>query len=275
MGALTRYLSQWFSPIELVLVRSVSGAALVAISIGIWPILPRNGGNIAGLLLRGFFGFGATAAYFYTVANASLPLATTLAKTEPFFTAIFALWMLSEKANRWLWLSLLLGFAGVMLLEDAPIAAIWKADKLYFYVGIGSGLLAAAAHTTIRELRYAYEARQIMLALMISASIYSLCWISIAEKPVALWHLAVHVFSDFFWLPAFSIGALGALGQWFLTRAYFFAPAAMVSAIGYIQILFAVLISWLLEGIWPHGLEWIGMVLVAVSGLLITLRQNR
>jgi drug/metabolite transporter (DMT)-like permease len=275
MGALTRYLSQWFSPIELVLVRSVSGAVLVAISVGIWPTLPKNGGNIAGLLLRGVFGFGATAAYFYTVANASLPLATTLAKTEPFFTAIIALWMLSEKSDRWLWLALLLGFGGVLLLEDAPIAAIWKADKLYFYIGMASGLLAAAAHTTIRELRYAYEPRQIMLALMISASIYAMLWISITEKPMALWDLAVHILSDFFWVPAFSIGALGALGQWFLTRAYFFAPAAVVSAIGYIQILFAVLISWVAEGIWPHSLEWLGMVLVATSGVLITLRHNQ
>ncbi len=74
------------------------------------------------------------------------------------------------------------------------------------------------------------------------------------------------------------IGGAGAFGHLMLIRAYMSAPAPVLMPHVYSQIAFSMLAGWLAFDHVPDLLAWIGMAVIALSGIgnaLVSMRQHR
>ena len=114
--------------------------------------MKHTGGKPLLLLFRGTMGFLALLAYFYNIANIPLGDAVTFSKTAPIFTAVFAWLFLGEKLSSSGWFAVFIGFGGILLITQ-PTMGFTKYDLL----GIFSGVGAALAYTSVRELRNFYD----------------------------------------------------------------------------------------------------------------------
>jgi drug/metabolite transporter (DMT)-like permease len=77
------------------------------------------------------------------------------------------------------------------------------------------------------------------------------------------------------WLGLVMIGVLGALAHQCIIRAFEMAPAAVLSPLGYAEILMAVLIGYLWFGDFPDGFTWAGILIIAGAGLYVGWREQR
>ena len=70
------------------------------------------------------------------------------------------------------------------------------------------------------------------------------------------------------------MGLFALLGQYFVTKAYAHDKAGIVSAIGYSNIVFAIVIGILLGDQLPDLLAIAGIILVIGSGIVITVTKK-
>ena len=161
MGAAAKELSDTMSSVEVVFFRNVFGVFLILISIYNSP-LKQIGGKFWLLVFRGMAGFIALLFFFYNIAEISLGEAMTFSKTSTIFTAILAYFLLNEKLGTRGWTGVFVGFIGIVFVTEFDGSSLEKTD----YLGILSGVGAALAYTSVRELRKFYDSRAIVLSFM-------------------------------------------------------------------------------------------------------------
>ena len=79
--------------------------------------------------------------------------------------------------------------------------------------------------------------------------------------------------SDEEWIFITGMGVAALMGQYFVTKAYANDKAGIVSAIGYSNIVFALVIGIILGDPFPGLRSLIGITLVIGSGILISMRK--
>lgn len=268
MGYFVKLLAAQMSSLEIVFFRNIFGVVMIAFSLAKVPSKSR-GGKPWLLFFRGFIGFSALLLFFYNITVMSLADAMTFSKTSPIFTAVFAFLFLKEELHRRAWGAVLLGFLGMILVINPGGVVL---DK-YAVTGLFSGMGAALAYTSIRELKKYYESRQIVMSFVLTGTIGPVVLMGIAEvyKPAALdFMLAEFVMpSGMNWVYLTLMGILATFSQLFMTKSYASIQAGVAGAVSYTNILFAVLIGVLIgEGL-PDLLSGIGIGLIVVAGILV------
>ncbi len=274
MGGFAKVLTDALPPVEITFFRNVAGVILVGATL--WKIpLKQTGGKPFLLLFRGTMGFLALLAYFYIMAYIPLGEAVTYNKTSPIFVAIFAYIFLKEELPRTAILAILVGFAGIVLVAKPDGFSLDKYDLL----GIFSGIGAALAYTSIRELRKYYDTRAIVLSFMGMGTI----------GPIVLMLMAPYVgggstdmlFAPFVmpvgveWLMIIAVGIFATISQVLMTKAYELTKAGIVGTISYSNIIFAVIIGTMLGDPIPDVWTFLGIILVIVAGLLVALPKEK
>ena len=161
MGAAAKELSDSMSSVEVVFFRNVFGVFFILISIYKSP-LKQVGGKFWLLIFRGVAGFVALLFFFYNIAIIPLGEAMTFSKTSTIFSAVLAYIFLNEKLGFKGWLGVFIGFIGIVFITEFDGSSLNKSD----YLGILSGVGAALAYTSVRELRKSYDSRAIVLSFM-------------------------------------------------------------------------------------------------------------
>ena len=268
MGGFAKIVSQTLPAIEVTFFRNILGVMLVGFSIYKTP-LKQTGGRFVLLLFRGTAGFAALLAYFYIMAHIPLGEAVTYNKTSPIFVAIFAYLLLGEKLSKHAVFAVLLGFAGIVLVAKPEGFSFDKYDML----GIFSGIGAALAYTSIRELRKYYDTRAIVMSFMGIGTIVPLFFMAATPYISAPKELDL-IFSEFvmpegiLWVYVLAIGGFATVSQLFMTKAYELTKAGIVGTISYSNIVFALLIGMMLGDPIPDFLTVLGIIFVILSGLL-------
>jgi drug/metabolite transporter (DMT)-like permease len=72
------------------------------------------------------------------------------------------------------------------------------------------------------------------------------------------------------WWLLILIGLLAVVGQFLLTKGYSLAPAAKVGPFSYSNVVFAMLIGWVLWGESLDFLTWVGAFLICIAGIVTT-----
>jgi drug/metabolite transporter (DMT)-like permease len=75
------------------------------------------------------------------------------------------------------WIGVIVGFIGILFIAEFDGSSLEKTD----YLGILSGVGAALAYTSIRELRRFYDSRAIVLSFMAVGTIFPLIFMIISE----------------------------------------------------------------------------------------------
>ena len=274
MGGFAKVVSQVLPPVEVTFFRNIFGVVLVGIAIYKVP-LKQTGGKPFLLLFRGAMGFAALLAYFYIMAFIPLGEAVTYNKTSPIFVAIFAYLFLNEKLHKSALLAVAIGFVGIVLVAQPERGSFDKYDLL----GIFSGIGAALAYTSIRELRKYYDTRAIVMSFMGVGTVAPLFLMLITPY--------VNVSKEFDWMFAqfvmpqgiewayvAAVGVFATVSQLLMTKAYELTKAGIVGTISYSNIVFAVIIGIMLGDPIPDIWTVLGIILVILSGLLVALPKG-
>ena len=77
------------------------------------------------------------------------------------------------------------------------------------------------------------------------------------------------------WAILVGLGLAGGIGQLFLTSSLRFAPVPVVVPFDYSQLLWAVLLGWLLWDTHPAATTWLGATIIVGSGLYTLFREHK
>jgi len=268
MGAFAKLASESMSSLEVVFFRNIAGVLIVGFAIYKKP-LSQKGGKPLLLFFRGFMGFIALLAFFYNIAHISLGDAMTYSKTSPIFTAIFAYLFLHEKLSFKAWLAVFVGFIGIVFITQPSGIGFTKYDLL----GIFSGVGAALAYTSVRELKAFYDTRAIVLSFMLTGTL----------GPIVLFFISPYIHSSEFdfifaefvmpegvvWFYVVAMGVFATISQLLMTKAYGETKAGIVGAVSYTNILFSILVGVMLGDALPSLSTTFGIVLIVFAGIMV------
>jgi drug/metabolite transporter (DMT)-like permease len=269
MGMFAKILSTNLSSIEIVFFRNIAGIFILAYSIYKTPIV-QSGGKPLLLFFRGFIGFSALAMFFYNITTISLAEAMTFSKTSPIFTAIFAFIFVKESLSKKAWIGILIGFVGILFITKFTGENLSKTD----WLGVLSGVGAALAYTSIRELKKFYDVRVIVLSFVVVGTIFPLLFMILANFYQSEdFDFLISPFvmpSGIEWVYIVLLGVFSTFAQLFMTKAYSVTKAGIIGAIGYSTIVFSIIIGMLLGDSFPDIFTTIGIVLIVLSGILVS-----
>lgn len=268
MGAFAKLASESMSSLEVVFFRNVFGVVIIWLAIMKTP-MKHKGGKPFLLFFRGFMGFTALLAFFYNIAHIPLGDAMTWSKTSPVFTAIFAFLFLSEKLPLKGWVAIFIGFVGIVLITQPTGMGFSKYDLLGLYSGVG----AALAYTSIRELRKFYDTRAIVLSFMGIGTIGPIIlfvvspYIDVKGLDFMLGEFIMP--SGIVWFYVIGMGLFATLSQLLMTKAYSLEKAGIIGAVSYSNILFAIIVGVMLGDALPSLVTICGIALIIFAGVMV------
>jgi S-adenosylmethionine uptake transporter len=256
MGVLVKLAAAQFTAAELVFYRC---AVQMAVS---FALLHRAGLSIRtrrfGMHVhRGIAGFVSLFMFFYSLTALSVATAMTLNYTSPLFLALLLAWLARERPGAKLVGTVLLGFAGALLVLQPTL----HADQLYGgLIGLASGATSAVAYWNVRELVRAEEPEgRVVFYFAAFALLGSFVWMVPQQ-----WH-AVTPGSGLLLL---GVGVTGTLGQLAMTRAYGKGRTLVTAALSYSGIVFSSVIGIAFLGDTVGWSSGIGMALIVAAGIV-------
>ncbi len=250
--------------------RNIVGVALISVSFFKMPV-KQVGGKPFLLFFRGLMGFMALVAFFYNIAHISLADAMTFSRTSPMFTALLAFWFLKEKIGVKEIIALLVGFIGIIFIMKPNGLQLDLTDVL----GLLSGIGAALAYTSVKELKKYYDTRVIVLSFMLTGTIGPLLLIAFNDLIHVEFLKATFVVPDLkMWVYIIGLGASATVAQIYMTKAYGMTKAGIVGAVSYSNILFSLVIGVILGDALPDFWGAVGIVLVVAGGILVAKQKD-
>jgi S-adenosylmethionine uptake transporter len=256
MGIFVKQGAASFSAAELVFYRGLVQLAVA------WIVLARSGLSVRTTRLgmhvhRGTAGFVSLFMFFYALTTLPVATAMTLNYSSPLFLTLLLTVLARERPGAALIGTVLLGFAGVVLL----LRPAFHADLLWpGLIGLGSGIIAAAAYWNVRELVRADEpVARVVFYFALFACLGSFVWMM-----PGTWH---PVTPDNVGTLA-GVGLLGAAGQLTMTMAYGRGRTLVTAALSYSGILFSSVLGIVVFGDVPSAIAWFGMALIVTAGII-------
>jgi len=273
VGAFAKILSAHMPSVEVVFFRNLISFIFVIATIFKYPI-KQSGGKLWLLVFRGVMGLLGVLAFFYNIAHISLADAMTFSRTSPIWTAIFAYMFLNEKINKKGWIAIFIGFLGVIFIMKPNGLTFSKTD----IIGVFSGIAAALAYTSVRELRKYYDARVIVMSFMGMGTVFPaiFMWISNYYEVSSLDFISAKFVlpGGILWLYILGLGAFAALAQIYMTKAYGATKAGIVGASSYAVILFSIFVGVMLGDSLPDFVGTSGIILVILGGTLVAFNKE-
>ncbi len=213
------------------------------------------------LLARATLGLIGVVLYFYAISNLILADSSMLNKLSPFFVTLFACWFLKEKLSPIQIPALIAVFVGALLV----IKPQFDLSIVPALAGAASAMTAGASYTLVRFLKDRENPATI---------VFYFSFVSVMGMiPFVLTNFQVPTGMQLFFL--IGTGVFAAIGQFALTYAYKYAPAAEISIYNYFSILFSTILGFLVWGEMPDWMSMVGGVLIVVAALVTYLYNNR
>ncbi len=262
MGALVKAGAAKFSSVELVFYRSIFGLATIFIIV-LFQGRSLKTPVMAKQMSRAVVGFLSLVCFFIALAHLPLATAITLNYTSPLFVAVLLPFTLKEKPAKLLYLAILLGFVGVVLLLKPSLHG---SEALYGILGLLSGFGAAWAYIYVKQLANMGEPdwRTVFYFTLVS-TIGTVAWmLPYSFTPISWADLPIII----------GLGFSATLAQLAMTRAYRTGNTLTVAGLAYTTVIFASLFgAW----IWQETLtlsEYAAIGIIILGGL-ISLHASR
>lgn len=259
-AAVVKSLGQQVPLVMLVFIQSLVSFGLISLVVTIKKKKIKT--HYPGLqLLRTIFSMGISFFLFYAVTRIPLVDAVLLANAAPLLVPMLGLLFFSKKINHKLWLPIIIGLAGVILVLN-PTKDIFNVAA---FSALGAAFSMAMSMLLIRRMSDKDDSTITTFFYFLFSTIITGV-ISIFYWQALPWQA---------WVGMISIGVLFFIVQYAISSALKFAPPDIVSSLYYSNILFATLISVL---VWHSPLKLyviIGMLLIIGGGILTVQIQKR
>ncbi len=224
-----------------------------------------GGNNKKLLILRGVFGTGGLACFFYAVANLPLAEATVIHYLNPILTSVVAFLVLGEIVDRRLIIAIVASIAGTVLVTRPTLLFGARADlpTTAVLAALGGAVFSAFAYVTVRRLRLSDDPHVIVMYFPVVAVP--------ATLPFAIAHWQSP--STRGWLLMLALGVATQASQVLFTKGLALVPAGRATTVGYVQIVFAAVWGVLVFREIPSLLTVAGALLV-VAGVLVLWRPS-
>ena len=192
---------------------------------------------------------------FLTVSNIPFADATALGFLKVLFVAVISRLFLNENVGWARMTTILVGFTGVMLVVQPTL----ESESL-FYVGTGliAALGAAIAVICVRKMANV-ESKTVVLA-------YQAIFVGAVALIPAIIEWQWPIWSELALLVL--VGAISSIGQWFGVTAYKWGEANVVSNVEYSQMIYSIVLGYLLFAELPNSLALIGASVILFSAIL-------
>jgi drug/metabolite transporter (DMT)-like permease len=273
MGGFAKVLKTSFNAPQLVFYRNLTGLIVLSYSFFHFPVR-QSGGRLWLLITRGLMGTVALYTLLYNILHIPLGSALTYNTTNTLWIALISLLVLKERLNAIAVICIIVGFTGVLLIYNPSLDFGLK----YHIVGLICGITSALAYLSVASLSSFYDTRIIVLSFLLSG-------IALPGIGMLLEWLTPLPTDEFFitwfrmpqgkeWVFILGMGVSALMGQYFVTKAYANDKAGIVSAIGYSNIVFALVIGIILGDPFPGLRSLAGITLVIASGILISMSKK-
>ena len=271
MDAIAKYLGDSMSPLQITwgrfLFQVLIMGSFVVMHRGPKALIPQKGymHAVRGVLL-------AVATFCFFMSLRYLPLADAIAIffVQPMILTLMSALFLGETIGWHRKLAVLSGFIGALFIikpgTDAfTIAAFLPLATAVFFSTymVLTRSVANIDHPTTMQFVSGSAA---LLLLTVALYIFHLLGIT-ALSPT------IPQASEWFWLA--MIGLVAAVGHMLVIMGMNRAPASVLAPFGYVEIIAATALGWLIFGEWPDSLTWIGIVIIVLSGGYVFIREQR
>jgi drug/metabolite transporter (DMT)-like permease len=213
-------------------------------------------------MLRGVFLFGSTFFNFQALKTLQLAETTSIFFFAPMVITALAGPILGEWAGWRRWLAICTGLLGVLVItrpgfaafELGHVYALCATFSYCFYV-----LMTRAMSTTETSESLIFYSALAPTILMAPAVPYT------ASLPPDAFH----------WLILLSLGFYGGIGHWMLIKAYRMASTTALAPYPYLQMVWMILLGYLVFGQLPDIWTLAGGAIIVASGLYIVHREHR
>lgn len=214
-------------------------------------------------LLRALLMLAATLLLFTTLQYLPQAEATAINFLAPLIMLALAPWFLKEPGRISRWIAAVVGFLGVVI--------IIRPGSGLDPVGVVFGLITACTFAFQFLVTRRLAVDNPFTTLLWSGAVGSVCMTVLLPfvLPQALPFL--QALSLWQWAVLFLTGFWGALGHLLQIQAYRLAPASMLAPFVYLQIVSASALGWLIWGVFPDAVTWLGIGVVCASGITIAI----
>jgi drug/metabolite transporter (DMT)-like permease len=221
-----------------------------------------------GHVRRSLIGTASMFASFIAIANLPMPDATAIGYSGPLFGVCAAALILGEHVRIFRWAAVIVGFVGVLIVLSEQVsgldAGLYGPRAYGAAMMLASAVLGALAMVTIRSLTATETTGAIVFYFSLSGTVFSLftapTWVVPRPEVAFLLVLA---------------GLLGGVGQVLMTQSYRLAEASVIAPFDYVNMVWIIILAYLVFGDVPSLTVLLGSVIVIGSGAFVFWREHR
>jgi drug/metabolite transporter (DMT)-like permease len=244
LAVASRELTAVMDTVEILFWRSLLGCIIVVALLARAGALNRQGLQpqlVGWHLLRNVPHFAGQCAWLMAIAVLPLAEVFALEFTTPLWAALLAALFMGEALNRGRWISLLLGFAGVLLILRPGAAVINPASLVMLAGAFGFGITVIVTRKLTQLLSGHTHAFLLVLFYMtVMQGLMSLSLLQLTAE------VGLPPAGSALWLVAAAVTALAA--HYSLTRALSNADASVVMPMDYLRLPLIMIVAWWLYG---------------------------
>lgn len=256
-GAIMKLLGDQISAFQVAWFR-FSGMSLILLPYLLWRFGLRGLKPARPIIqmIRGLSMAGATTAFVIGAQTVDYADAVAILYAYPFLLVIIAVLFLGEHANLSVWIGVIGGFAGVLLVMRPEFEQI-NTGSLYIFAcaAIVSVQLALNRKLSLVSPPLVTAFTGALCAALVLTLLLPGSWKPIAAD--AWWYIGLLVVS-------------GAINQTLLVFAFAHADASTLAPFTYFEIVSAVVFGYLFFGTMPTSLSWVGILLIMAGGVYVS-----
>jgi len=230
--------------------------------------------NPVGHLTRASVGLSAMVCGFTALYLLPLPDATAIGFASPLFVVVLAFFLLSEPVRIYRWSAVTIGFIGILVVLSPHLGdgELDNASMLGALIGLTGAGFSALAMITVRKLCETERTSTIVT------------WFAGASSLLALltWPLGLVLPGQAWVMPdptmavlLVMIGLAGGVGQILMTQSYRYADASTIAPFDYVNMLWAIIVGWVVFDEIPVPAVVIGAVIVIAAGIFVIYREHK
>ena len=260
MNAIVKHLSADFPTIQLLFLRNIIPVPCMFILLLVLGNLSALKTNRPGKhVLTGVVGAMGMTALIFSLSQLTLSQVVAITYAAPLMITALSVPMLGEKVGPRRWMSVIVGFIGVLVLARPEIGL----DPTVFLVLAGTFCFALVV-VIRRDLSRTDDAATIVF--------YFSLFVSSIASIFLPWHW--HHPEPTEWMLLLLMGVLAMGAQFCIMQAIKRAPVSVVAPLLYSSLILAVAIDILYWGIAPDISTIIGAVIIIAAGLYIVYRES-